>query len=474
MAVSAARRAARLVPRNSAVRSGERFLAKPRKPGGIRKMTAEIAIINRGAVTLAADSAMTLDVRGREKIYTSADKIFELSLRDPIGVMIYNNLEFLGIPLDVAIKQFRGSKHCGDFATLADAAAAFCEFLSTALKPDETVLKRHTRLLVSPVFRRVTSGFERTMTTIAEKFKPAELRKLNPHNVFLRIVEIRTKYFSQKPVAECFADVKVEDVEKLCAEAIAEEIEAEFKNFPLTDDDKVLLHKLAATALHSEELSEFKTGIVFAGFGKNEDFPSLLAYETDGIVAGKLKRKETHKFATGRSDITADIIPFAQQEMVDRFLYGIDPEFAKGIESYLKKVMRHTGGAIIDHAPRLGKKTKDGLRKKLDSSIEEAIRDIKATAIPEVKEKFKEQIRDMVLFMQKPELANMAEALVNITSVKRKYSAEQETVAGPIDVAVISKHDGFIWVKRKHYFDPKLNPRFFVRKFGGVGAPGGS
>jgi hypothetical protein len=31
-------------------------------------------------------------------------------------------------------------------------------------------------------------------------------------------------------------------------------------------------------------------------------------------------------------------------------------------------------------------------------------------------------------------------------------------------VAVISKNDGFIWIKRKHYFDPKLNPRFFAKR----------
>jgi hypothetical protein len=42
-------------------------------------VTAEIAIINRGAVTLAADSAMTVSVGGRRKVYTSADKIFEVS-----------------------------------------------------------------------------------------------------------------------------------------------------------------------------------------------------------------------------------------------------------------------------------------------------------------------------------------------------------------------------------------------------------
>ena len=63
--------------------------------------------------------------------------------------------------------------------------------------------------------------------------------------------------------------------------------------------------------------------------------------------------------------------------------------------------------------------------------------------------------------LPKDELAAMAESLVNLTSFKRKVSMEVESVGGPIDVAVISKGDGFIWIKRKHYFEPELNQQFF-------------
>ena len=41
----------------------------------------------------------------------------------------------------------------------------------------------------------------------------------------------------------------------------------------------------------------------------------------------------------------------------------------------------------------------------------------------------------------------------------------EESVGGPVDVAVISKGDGFIWIKRKHYFDPSLNSHFFTNYF---------
>ncbi len=56
---------------------------------------------------------------------------------------------------------------------------------------------------------------------------------------------------------------------------------------------------------------------------------------------------------------------------------------------------------------------------------------------------------------------------MQLTSLKRRFTLGPETVGGPIDVAVISKHDGFIWMLRKHYFQAELNPQFLQRYFGG-------
>src|SRR5688500_18027439 len=60
---------------------------------------------------------------------------------------------------------------------------------------------------------------------------------------------------------------------------------------------------------------------------------------------------------------------------------------------------------------------------------------------------------DMLAHIGKEDMAELAEALVSITSLKRKFTASEESVGGPVDVAVITKGDGFIWMKRKHYFD---------------------
>lgn len=57
----------------------------------------------------------------------------------------------------------------------------------------------------------------------------------------------------------------------------------------------------------------------------------------------------------------------------------------------------------------------------------------------------------------------MAHALVELTSKKRRFSSEQETVGGPIDVAIVTRNEGLIWIQRKHYFDMSLNPGYNAR-----------
>jgi hypothetical protein len=53
---------------------------------------------------------------------------------------------------------------------------------------------------------------------------------------------------------------------------------------------------------------------------------------------------------------------------------------------------------------------------------------------------------------------DLAEYLVNATSAFAKFRRGAATVGGPVESAAITKHEGFKWVKRKHYFNSDLNP----------------
>lgn len=56
------------------------------------------------------------------------------------------------------------------------------------------------------------------------------------------------------------------------------------------------------------------------------------------------------------------------------------------------------------------------------------------------------------------DVVDLAEFLVELTSKYSRYTPGAATVGGPVEVAAITKHEGFKWVKRKYYFTQDLNP----------------
>jgi len=75
-------------------------------------MTAEIAILNKSAVALAADSTVTIG--SETKTYNTVNKLFTLSKLHPVGVMVYGDADFMDVPWESLIKQYR--KHLGEAA----------------------------------------------------------------------------------------------------------------------------------------------------------------------------------------------------------------------------------------------------------------------------------------------------------------------------------------------------------------------
>ncbi|MDE0534241.1 MAG: hypothetical protein OXI01_22740 [Albidovulum sp.] len=220
-----------------------------------------------------------------------------------------------------------------------------------------------------------------------------------------------------------------------------------------TQENRKALRKIFQFTIKSKALSNYRSGIVIAGFGEDEICPAPRTMETDGMVEKFLKHCSPRDFDIGRDDNHAVIMPFAQQEMVRRFMEGIDPEFhAYFGELFLEQLVLFGKGILEAHGL-----ANDEFLARIRNVAEAQSSSYLKRARKFQNDRFIVPIMEIVRHLPKEELGGMAEALVNLTSLKRRVSQEQETVGGPVDVAVISKGDGFIWVKRKHYFDPSLN-----------------
>lgn len=53
---------------------------------------------------------------------------------------------------------------------------------------------------------------------------------------------------------------------------------------------------------------------------------------------------------------------------------------------------------------------------------------------------------------------DLAEFLVDTTKGFFRFKLGADTVGGDTDIAVVTRHEGFKWIKRKHYYPHHLNP----------------
>jgi len=193
------------------------------------------------------------------------------------------------------------------------------------------------------------------------------------------------------------------------------------------------------------------------------------------VIGNRLRYVEANhsKIGIAGQESVASVNPFAQREMVNRFMEGVDPRYLYVVESYVSELLMKGYPAKIAQA-LAGKVTdelQETVRKELVKLGEKLAEDFKAELNEYRRHQFVEPVIDSVASMPKDELAAMAESLVNLTAFKRRMtSVETDTVALPIDVAVISKGDGFVWIKRKHYFEPELNHQFFSNYYRKDGA----
>ena len=420
-------------------------------------MTAEVAILNREAVAMAADSALTLGGTVG-KVYNSANKLFALSRLEPVAVMVYGAGSFEGIPWATVVKEYRRRLATCKFDTLEEYASDFITYLGSLVShmPAE-FRRRRVRMRVSWELDRLRDAVK-TRASGGLQGDPQAINQSLMDQIELRIRKLENEAAEtdlDESVAEQEFNGAVDDWDVLVGTSL--------EDVPVQDAVKERAQAMVCTSLRAATWSPASSGVVVAGFGTSQLFPALSHYLVDGVLADNVRVRQLRGFQIGWKQ-SAVICPFAQRDMVTTFMDGLHPDYPSALVGFVDEMMQlfanHFGIEVEEALP---------------PDEYEALMGRMATARSETVELFQEQLKDLlekqhshpimsvVEMLPKEELAEMAEALVNLTSLKRRVTPEDETVGGPVDVAVISKGDGLIWIKRKHYFAPELNHRFFER-----------
>lgn len=410
-------------------------------------MTAEIAILNRTAVALAADSIVTLAGGLRPKTYDSAEKIFELSRYQPIALMIYNNAQFMNAPLEIIIRRYREGLTSSQFKELVQVWPAFEKFLLSFKHEIEDELDHFKGFALAELRALHAKMINHMLETLGRRRRKG---LETAEELLLRRCRERQADAEASPLPEgVFNDVQLDEFSKRYGATLDDLAAKVLVSSDLTDTTRTALHAMMLAVIKSDTKSGAFTGFVFAGFGSDELFPTLHAVEVDGLYFDRFRILETKFVDIDRRGETAAVVPFAQKDMPERFILGIDREFEKALEEIAGNLVGH----VIDQNKRAFRNGKGELIK---AAANKQFRD----GVERLKRKNANNLNSVVNHLSKKELGEVAYSLVELTSRKRRYSSDMETVGGPIDVAILTRNEGFIWVRRKHYFDTELNPRY--------------
>ena len=162
-------------------------------------------------------------------------------------------------------------------------------------------------------------------------------------------------------------------------------------------------------------------------------------------------------------DAPSEVLAFAYRDMVDGFLDGISPDVFEHLgdaAAFIREMPVRALDGVVGIEPEAKAKAAKMIRRESARKAAEFARNVLKGA-----DARRGKIDVAVVTLSLKELAQVASTLVGLSSFEHQMSLDRETVGGPVDVAVISKGDGFIWMDRKHYFRRELNSHFFQNYF---------
>lgn len=434
-------------------------------------MTAIVGVLNSQGIAIAADSAVTVSGNNVKKVYNRSNKIFTLSKFHPIGISIYNRADYMGMPLETIIKMYRKQLKDKSFGTVAEYKNDFLAFLKIQLKNVSTEQKANSFYqFCSESNWAIIDRVREILNDRKAEIDAAEL--VGKTEIYNAVIEEQLQTYLGEISAykqDTYLNATLEEYSNFYAVELAsiesfiqEELAKLFNNLILLDNHKAVIKQIMYALINIELIFESHCGLVFVGFGEDEIYPSSHLVLVGMSIMDTPRTAILDPISINPGIQGSNIIPYAQGDVTTTVLTGVDPNYKNEVKNAVKST-------FSDAAQQIGNILGNPA---LTDQINVAMTTVADEFIKRLEDyqwkKITGPLLEILDNMGKEDMAELAESLVNITSLKRKFTSSDsadESVGGPVDVAIITKGDGFIWMKRKHYFDISINPAFKDKYF---------
>lgn len=429
-------------------------------------MTAVVALLNKKGVALAADSAVTRSIGRNKKVTKNGNKMVRLSNVLPISVMLTGNGDFMGTQWDIIARHYR--EHRGDIKhdTVEACMHDFFRYIADhgLFRDPESVLYRvkyELDYLLYNINKRLDPKYTKR-DNYGKLTSPRSYQK-----AFERIANHLCKDWLKEGVCPQFQDYTQQNFNDYTKDV--------FDNFIATnsyDEDnpfccdcypqsiltslresleRALMIRLTTRRMDDEDIAV----LVFSGYGNKQEYPSLVStvvYEGfDSRVNYHVRPQDVICISDERP---VAICPFAQKDVIRSILRGMHRDYGDIITQSIKSSFDPTSDEIFDPFGDDDINFMDFSAKLQEVKIDDLSRNIFRQAnrfLDNNQRQWEKALENYDL----QSMASLAESLIDLTGFHRILTFQQEGVGGPVDVAVISKNDGFTWLNRKSWYHHK-------------------
>lgn len=425
-------------------------------------MTCEVAVANRLGIALAADSAATFTQSGTgARTYaTGANKIFQLADFDPVGCMIFNNSTLAGIPWELLIKDYRAQRK-DPLATIKNYSDDFREYVEGMRSAGLVPVQVRELSTASALISASNYVLERVIGTVKLMH---DKEGVSIAEAIDRTIDFAHRDSGSGAISEQLTSEGLEAVKQKHRATVQGAVEARFaqpENSHLSGqvNHERIVELVFATLFYKpfEVLASAYTGLVFAGYGRDQYLPSCLSIKVYGFIGEKLLFTDGEGFEMEHTGRSCFITPFATRSMVETFMLGASSNVYSFVQRHFLASAKE---ACTTFYSNTGNKADEHL---IERVVQEQMPKFMQGWIKDVSMAHLLPLLDIVGGLSLEELGELADTLVMLESLKEKVTYRTQSVGGPIDVALITKSDGLVWIKRKLYFDASLNHRYLAR-----------
>lgn len=429
-------------------------------------MTAVVGLLNKRGVAIAADSAVTR-TRGRKgtKCTKNGSKMLRLSNAVPVSVMLTGNGDYIRNPWDVIVRRYRQQRGDIKHATVEACMHDFFAYIAeTDIFWNEMLVTRgwiHDNL--EWIFNTVDKNLDWEVQR--KKDDGTYVSPKGRINAFIK--ELRTgqrifRKYGKCPQFEVYTTEQFYEYAKPVIEDYFEELLCNNDDGPFTPtysedfldavrEEVVITLKDRLT--HCMEDHDAGATLVFSGFGADQEYPSLVAAHVCEGIDHRVNYYVDPKNNVCISDERpVAYCPFAQRDVMMGIIRGQHRKWLGCVMSHTERFYQNaTLNLFHEKCIEQDREFQDMLS---EVEYDDIIMKFRKSVITLLDKNQREWMKALQQYDLKS-MAALAQSLIDLTGFHRILTFEQESVGGPVDVAVITRNEGFTWLNRKSWYHHK-------------------